>query len=45
MLCDLLPDHPARPKCDRPRADKRKAIGGIFWILDNGAKWKRSTDG
>jgi hypothetical protein len=40
MLCELLPDHPARPKGGRPRADKRKAIGGIFWILDNGAKWK-----
>ncbi len=20
--------------------DKRKALRGIFWILDNGAKWK-----
>ena len=40
MLCDLLPDHPARPKGGRPRTDKRKAIAGIFWILDNGAKWK-----
>ena len=40
MLCDLLPDDPARPKGGRPRTDKRKAIAGIFWILDNGAKWK-----
>lgn len=40
MLCKLLPDHPARPKGGRPRTDKRKAIAGIFWILDNGAKWK-----
>lgn len=40
MLCGMLPDHPARPKGGRPRADKRQAIAGIFWILDNGAKWK-----
>lgn len=40
MLCDLLPDHPPRPKGGRPPTDKRKAIAGIFWILDNGAKWK-----
>lgn len=40
MLCELLPDHPPRPKGGRPRVDKRKAIEGIFWILDNGAKWK-----
>ena len=42
MLCVLLPDHPARPQGGRPRADKRQAIAGIFWILDNGAKWKDS---
>lgn len=40
MLCELLPDHPPRPKGGRPRTDKRMAIKGIFWILDNGAKWK-----
>src|SRR5471030_650093 len=40
MLCVLLPDHPARPWGGRRRTDKRKAIAGIFWILDNGAKWK-----
>ena len=40
MLCELLPDHPDQPKGGRPRSDKRKVIGGIFWILDNGAKWK-----
>lgn len=40
MLCEILPDNPPRPRGGRPRADKRKAIRGIFWILDNGAKWK-----
>jgi len=39
-LCELLPDHPDRPLGGRPRLDKRLAIEGIFWILDNGAKWK-----
>jgi transposase len=40
MLCELLPDHPPRPKGGRPRTDKRMAIKDIFWILDNGAKPK-----
>ena len=40
MLCELLPGEPPRPRGGRPRTDKRKAIQGIFWILDNGAKWK-----
>jgi hypothetical protein len=37
-LCNLLPEDPPKPKGGRPRADRRKAIAGIFWILDNGAK-------
>lgn len=40
VLYNLLPDDPPKPKGGRPRADRRKAIAGIFWILDNGAKWK-----
>ena len=40
MLSTMLPDQPNRPKGGRPPTDKRMAIGGIFWILDNGAKWK-----
>jgi len=40
MLCAMLPDQPNSPKGGRPPTDKRMAIGGIFWILDNGAKWK-----
>ena len=39
-LCELLPENPSRPKGGRPRTDRRAAIVGIFWILDNGAKWK-----
>ena len=40
MLSTMLPDQPNSPKGGRPPTDKRMAIGGIFWILDNGAKWK-----
>lgn len=40
VLCELLPGDPPRPKGGRPRTDRRQAIRGIFWILDNGAKWK-----
>ncbi len=40
MLCEILADPPSRPEGGRPRSDKRKAIAGIFWILDNRAKWK-----
>jgi len=40
LLSELLPDDPARPKGGRPRTDRRQELKGIFWILDNGAKWK-----
>ncbi len=40
ILCDLVPDFEASPKGGRPPIAKRKALAGIFWILDNGAKWK-----
>lgn len=39
-LAERIPDHPRNPKGGRPPADKRKVLQGIFWILDNGAKWK-----
>jgi transposase len=39
-LAERIPDRPRSPKGGRPPLDKRKAIQGIFWILDNGAKWK-----
>ena len=39
-LVERIPDRPRSPKGGRPPLDKRKAIQGIFWILDNGAKWK-----
>lgn len=39
-LAERVPDPPRSPLGGRPAADKRKIIQGIFWILDNGAKWK-----
>lgn len=39
-LCERIPDPPRSPLGGRPAADKRKVIQGIFWMLDNGAKWK-----
>jgi transposase len=39
-LLERIPDSPKSPKGGRPPADKRKVVRGIFWMLDNGAKWK-----
>jgi transposase len=39
-ICERLPDPPRSPLGGRPSADKRRVVAGIFWILDNGAKWK-----
>jgi transposase len=39
-LAERVPDAPVNPKGGRPPMDKRRALRGIFWILDNGAKWK-----
>lgn len=39
-LLERIPDHPKSPKGGRPPEGKRKVLRGIFWILDNGAKWK-----
>jgi transposase len=39
-LAERIPDHVKSPKGGRPIADKVKMLRGIFWILDNGAKWK-----
>ena len=39
-LAERVPDAPVSPRGGRPAMDKRQALRGIFWILDNGAKWK-----
>ena len=40
VLQSLVPDFEASPKGGRPPINKRQALAGIFWVLDNGAKWK-----
>ena len=39
-LLERIPDPPKNPMGGRPAENKRKVLRGIFWILDNGAKWK-----
>lgn len=39
-LAERVPDAPVSPRGGRPATDKRLALRGIFWVLDNGAKWK-----
>lgn len=39
-LAERIPDAPVSPRGGRPPMDKRQALRGIFWVLDNGAKWK-----
>lgn len=39
-ICERIPEPPVNPLGGRPKTDKRNAVRGIFWMLDNGAKWK-----
>src|SRR5438105_2152132 len=39
-LAERVPDAPVSPLGGRPAIEKRMALRGIFWVLDNGAKWK-----
>jgi transposase len=39
-LAEQIPVAERSAKGGRPPADKREVIAGIFWVLDNGAKWK-----
>jgi transposase len=39
-LLERIPDPAKNPKGGRPAEEKRKVVQGIFWMLDNGAKWK-----
>ena len=39
-LIERIPDAPVSPLGGRPAANKRNVVRGIFWMLDNGAKWK-----
>lgn len=37
LIVPLLPPH---KKPGRPRADDRKTVNGILWVLRSGARWK-----
>ena len=39
-ICERLPAPTRSPLGGRPPSDTRRIVAGIFWILDNGAKWK-----
>ena len=39
-LAEQIPDAERSAKGGRPPANKREVMAGIFWVLDNGAKWK-----
>ena len=39
-LVARIPVSDPNPKGGRPEADRRRTLEGIFWMLDNGAKWK-----
>lgn len=36
----LEPLIPAQGRMGRPRADDRKVLNGILWVLRNGARWE-----
>ena len=40
LLVERIPKTPRSSMGGRPPADPKKVVRGIFWILDNGAKWK-----
>jgi transposase len=37
LIAPLLPKHKRR---GRPRADDRRTLNGILWVLRSGARWK-----
>ena len=37
LIASLLPQHKRR---GRPRADDRRTLDGILWVLRSGARWK-----
>ena len=40
----VLPKRPKRPRGGRPRADDRKVLEGILWMLRSGARWQDLPD-
>lgn len=40
LISDLSKDPAPDPRGGRPRADARRCVEGILWILRTGARWK-----
>jgi transposase len=40
LISDLFPSPPPDPRGGRPRADARRCLEGILWVLRSGARWK-----
>jgi transposase len=40
LICDLFADPAPDPRGGRPRANARRCVEGILWILRTGARWK-----
>jgi transposase len=40
LIADLFPSPPPDPRGGRPRADTRRCLEGILWVLRSGARWK-----
>jgi hypothetical protein len=40
LLVSRIPDPPSNWLGGRPPVHKHRVLRGIFWMLDNGAKWK-----
>ena len=40
LISDLFPVPPVDPRGGRPRADVRRCLEGILWVLRSGARWK-----
>jgi transposase len=40
LVSDLLADPPLDPRGGRPRAEARRCLEGILWVLRSGSRWK-----
>ena len=40
LVSDLFRDPPPDPRGGRPRADARRCLEGILWVLRSGSRWK-----
>ena len=40
LISDLFSVPPPDPRGGRPRADVRRCLEGILWVLRSGARWK-----